>query len=264
MSMNDYSWLNNVMYDSITEKFTLHDWSRALAFRAELLSDSSRAEDELIRFGLRHLFERPTHLNTLADLIASGEYIDLTHLKIFDAYCPNPAISNLTTGLALAAARDILERPEMGEVDDAPLSVYDFHAPENFLSMPLHFIDAEAISYIGVNLELPDALLFERFKDWLAATRHELEISKPRRVFTKVDTQKWRDMKILQYLDLSIYLQSTGVELGQQLIGVLLFPNTYDISPSERIRKVVAPLAEKLISYQVLSALRTQNQQICD
>ncbi|WP_420956609.1 DUF6387 family protein [Burkholderia gladioli] len=111
---------------------------------------------------------------------------------------------------------------------------------------------------VKVDLFSSEDKLVDDFKKWLKATRAALDIPNLQRRFKGGDFYRWSQNRILAYLDLSFWAQINGIQLTNQVIGVALFPNEFNVNLAERVRKVVAPLALSAASPPYLEALFSQ------
>lgn len=131
--------------------------------------------------------------------------------------------------------------------------------------------ESERTMLVSVDLSAPDKLLLSEFKKWL--TKARLSTSKTlnhskwsKKAFTEADFKKWSRLKVLAYIDLYICDAVFGESLTMYQIGQLLFPNTDsshadDADPSERVRKVVRPLAANLLKPESIDSLRAFSKQ---
>lgn len=111
---------------------------------------------------------------------------------------------------------------------------------------------------VKVDLFSSEEKLVDDFKKWLKVTRAALDIPNLQRRFKNSDFERWSQNRILAYLDLSFWAQINGLQLTNQAIGVALFPDEFNVSLAERVRKVVAPLALSAASPPYLEALFSQ------
>ncbi len=59
-------------------------------------------------------------------------------------------------------------------------------------------------------------------------------------------------------MDLSFWADINGYRLTNQVLGIALFPDEYNVGLADRIRKVVAPLALAASSPAYVEALQSQ------
>ena len=117
-------------------------------------------------------------------------------------------------------------------------------------------------AWIFVDLSATDDQLIEDFSKWLArrreADRKRLVETPPPSCFSEVDFKKWHDHRVLAYIDLELFAAHFDLKLTNELIGSYLFADDLEISPSEKIRKTVRPLAKRLLSSGVIQSLDRQ------
>jgi hypothetical protein len=111
---------------------------------------------------------------------------------------------------------------------------------------------------ITVDLYASEEKLLEDFRSWLRKTRKNLGVPNLQSRFSSADFERWCQYQILAYLDLTFWAEVHGKRLTHQMLGVSLFPNEYNVSLAERIRKVVAPMAQAASSTPYLEALLSQ------
>lgn len=111
---------------------------------------------------------------------------------------------------------------------------------------------------IHVDLNSSDEKLVTDFRAWLAETRRRTGITVKKRKFGSSDFLDWAEKRILAYLDLRIWQEKNNVRLTHHVVGTALFPDEFDVALSERVRKVIAPLAEFAIAESTITALYSQ------
>ncbi|MBN3777953.1 hypothetical protein G3O06_10350 [Burkholderia sp. Ac-20345] len=119
-------------------------------------------------------------------------------------------------------------------------------------------VDISGEVFVSVDLYASEEKLIDDFRIWLRATRSALGAPNIKRRFSGTDFERWHQNRILGYLDLTFWAQINGFRLTNEVIGSALFPNEYNVSLSERVRKVVAPLALSASSSPFIEALLSQ------
>jgi hypothetical protein len=115
---------------------------------------------------------------------------------------------------------------------------------------------------IWVDLSADDDLIIERFRSWLAGVRNEHGSVEDQRAWSVNGRFTWTEFGVLPYIDLVIFCNRVAKgRATQALIGSLLFPNEVDVDLTERVRKVVHPMATRLMSARFLSALERRVHQ---
>ena len=110
---------------------------------------------------------------------------------------------------------------------------------------------------LTVELNATDEQLKVDFEIWLKQQRETKSI-KREKMFTDKDIAKWRNNKILPYLDLTLIARAEGIKLTQHALGKMLFPEEYDVDLTERIRRTIKPMADLLLSTDYRNALEIQ------
>ena len=75
-------------------------------------------------------------------------------------------------------------------------------------------------------------------------------------MFTSNQFDRWKRLRILPYLDLTLVASFEEKKLTLSDIGQKLFPDCYDVDLTQRVRQLVKPLAEELIMPEALNVLR--------
>ncbi len=113
---------------------------------------------------------------------------------------------------------------------------------------------------VTIDITAPYKVLVEDFKVWLTLAREQLSMSPPPRKFTRRHFKKWSDYQILPYLDLNIWSNQEGVTITNNLMGEAIFPHEDEVDTTEKVRQTIAPLAEKLVSTEIIYSLAAQEQ----
>lgn len=111
---------------------------------------------------------------------------------------------------------------------------------------------------VTIDLCATDEQLKKEFSEWLDNQRKIIKFTVREKRFTAKDLEKWTNNKVLPYLDLTLIAIAENIQLTQNKIGRLLFPDEFDVDLTERIRRSVKPLAEWLIDKKNLEAIRFQ------
>lgn len=115
-----------------------------------------------------------------------------------------------------------------------------------FVDLPLYFSqDRSSLHAIAdVDLTMPDAVLFEAFKAWLAKTKADFYLSPPKQ-YRKPDLVSWRRLGVLPYIDLISWAELSGKSIPNRVMANAIFPEGE--GGEETIRKTTAPLALEMI-----------------
>lgn len=113
-------------------------------------------------------------------------------------------------------------------------------------------------TFAQIDITASDEHLIEDFKMWLKDTRALIKIEAQPHKFTETDMADWHTKRVLPYIDLTVWAKLKGVDITQQEIGIVLFPDDFNISLSDRVRRTVKPLAEKLLKFSTVGAISAQ------
>ncbi|MFJ1214517.1 DUF6387 family protein [Burkholderia pyrrocinia] len=111
----------------------------------------------------------------------------------------------------------------------------------------------------SVDLEAPDDELVEHFLAWVASARANRGIEPLARSFTKADLQLWSEMRVLTYIDLTLWAKARNLRISATVMGRALFPSEFDVGLEDRVRKVVAREATRLMSMTTLRLMQSQH-----
>jgi len=105
-----------------------------------------------------------------------------------------------------------------------------------------HSTDREVYAAVKVSLDLPDAVLFEGFKAWLAETRQAAGATRSK--YHRPAYGRWASYGLLPYLDLMIWAQESNMHIPDRVMSAAV--SRYDKGESS-FRKTVVPLAAGLM-----------------
>ncbi len=111
---------------------------------------------------------------------------------------------------------------------------------------------------IVVNLRCSDSQLIDEFTKWIKLAKEAQGIKVPKRSLSSEDLNGFAKHKVLAYLDLTYWAAAYGYYISNQTLGLALFPDEYDVVLSDRIRKVVLPLARKVTTHDYCKYVRAQ------
>lgn len=110
-------------------------------------------------------------------------------------------------------------------------------------------------AYVHFDVSAPLMQLSKQFKEIVLQTKRRYATTTKSTGYNEVDYKNWANSQVLAYFDLTAWFQVEKQVPGYQNLGLMLFPEDLDITPSEKIRKVVKPLADKLISTTSIYAI---------
>lgn len=153
-----------------------------------------------------------------------------------------------------------MDREVFGDTkyDEAAEKAYDALDVPAWKMMNDLGVDQSGEVVVNVDLFASEDKLIDDFRIWLRATRAAMNVPSLQRRFARSDFDRWHQNRILAYLDLSFWADIHGYRLTNQILGVALFPDEYNVSLAERIRKVVAPMSLAASSHAYLDALVSQ------
>jgi hypothetical protein len=111
---------------------------------------------------------------------------------------------------------------------------------------------------VRVNLNASDEHLVADFKMWLAKIRKARKLTVQRQRVKASEFQDWARFRVLPYLDLQFWARTHGFQITHQVMGIALFPNEFEVALADRIRKVVVPLADRIVTEGFCTLLRAQ------
>jgi len=127
---------------------------------------------------------------------------------------------------------------------------------ERWINKPCYELvnaDYENMSLACINFDIPDVILIEHFKQFLAARRAQINPQKRSRLpsFTE-----WCRLGILPYLDLKIWEKENNMNIPNRVMADAIYQSGE--GGEETVRKTTAPLADFLITERSLEILSAQ------
>jgi len=141
---------------------------------------------------------------------------------------------------------------ESGEMFDIQYS----EAPNRWLLKTMHRRRRDEQTAVIVNLDLPDSVLLESFKQWLVMARSETHTTKISKQYRKPDFESWARMGVLPWFDLTIWAKESGTSIPNRVMADAIFSRGE--GGEEAVRKTTEPLALRLIgkgSYRGMNPL---------
>ena len=133
------------------------------------------------------------------------------------------------------------------------------YSDKDWLKYPLcDLAGREAVGAIMVDLELPDSILVENFRQYLVTLREEthknIDFNKP---YSHRAFDSWWKFGLLPYLDLQIWQKEVDVSIPYRVLADAIYATGE--GGEETVRKTTAPLAERLfLSLYLLQAQAAQ------
>ena len=91
---------------------------------------------------------------------------------------------------------------------------------------------------------MSDEQLIRDFKKFLCEYRNALNFDQ---INFSAEIKKWNKHKLLPCLDLLIWSNIENVHITNKVLGTVLYPQEFDMDPTERVRKTVGPLVHKVM-----------------
>ena len=239
-------------------------WTQLLFFRSTLrhvlLGPENRAsKSDSFDRGLHlliQMFERPIGKENFTPIWSPFKYKSVRDADLHSIWTGQGWILRNLPEASKACKKFDEEIEQESDNKDVELPYRSFHShmlekcPSNVeLSEPL----------VIVNLRATDDQIKVQFAQWLKAKReeiksHDIKREIPER-FTKTDFRKWHKHRVLAYIDLDLLAYHMGLSLTDDMIGRRLFPDQLDVDTTERVRKIVKPLANRLMESKFIDAL---------
>ncbi len=285
-------WFDIKNYDSVGG-MDLLGWARALQYREFLLSKYAREfykTNENLVERLAYVSKNPDCGETCwldqFDDASDDDVINGKPIPVRYDLLDDKSVDSLTVGMAAAIWVDITSNGEGAKfkrdlevgrnLKDPKLkerltklensSIEEFH----LTSLPKEAGESDQeyysryIQYMGgftfaqVDIGAPDELLIEDFKKWLTDIRKLTGISTHPQKFTPTEIADWHKKRVLPFIDLTIWGKLMKQNITQHQVGMVLFPDDYDISLSDRVRRTIKPLADNLMKPRTVGAICMQ------
>jgi hypothetical protein len=263
LSSKDLHWLKIDEYDKAAE-LDLVGWHNALTFRF------------ILRGHLEGGHQLPNHLSdmvlsllvtpfaggtdVLSKKLLLDKYTELVYdFNVFDGIEAVDLKSPRMEGISEQYARWLAWIDRSEDFSDEPESEW----PD--LRRPLHEVMTELTGRpettrkIWVDLAAPDDLILKSFANWLKVARGSIGIKRAQLVVDSAELERWNTYRVLAYIDLQLYALLARREITAAVAGAVLFP-LEEVDSAERIRKVVKPLADKIMTGLFIEALGRQAQ----
>lgn len=255
LKREDLDWFDVNKYQP-AEDMTLEDWVTAFRHRTAIgcmVDISPSVDDPHIAKYVSELMEHPIRSlrpgANAFDGLATGRpkvwdkqlFYFLTDLEIIN----HPKMSDFKSVL------DLFGTEHFDEASDVLFQSVDEVSRERGLPMLPEQV-------VHVDLNATDERLVSDFRVWLNEKRTRLASLAPKRNVSAVEMKEWAQFCVLGCIDLDIFSRSVGGSISNATLGLLLFPNEYDVDLSERVRKVTRPMAAKVMSGAFLHSIADQ------
>jgi hypothetical protein len=253
----DFHWFDVTNYQAAS-KFELSDWLDALNLRYQALvrlADgtfmmSNELVSQLLSDPIQFQALHRTQVHIVRHWTDRGEEL-ISDLTMIDAF------ASLEIEDAEKVLLDLNSFHEFQTSDRRPSRI-PWEMPSGFSSRTIRSLLATGGNElpVWVDLNADDEHLMAHFAEWLLRVRKEFgPVSRPQS-WSERSRQSWIDFKVLPFIDLNIFcFRVADIALTQAVAGSLLFPDEADVDLTERVRKVVIPLTERLLSDTFIAAL---------
>jgi Family of unknown function (DUF6387) len=109
-----------------------------------------------------------------------------------------------------------------------------------------------------IDLSCPETILVEQFREFIREYKSILEASAVNKVITPAKIGSWIEFKVLLYIDLTLIAKFYGKKITDKVMGETIFPEEYEVDPTDRVKDTVRPRAEEFMSSETINALRHQ------
>ena len=255
LKRDDLSWFNVEKY-SIAKNWSLSDWGQNLLSRAQLrqrINYGATEYDELVVPSIVHLMLDPCPMRI------ENSSLSLMHDYDQPARIREKALFDMWTDI------EVFNNPKMDDVrsniEKLQMNMEDPTVDHDFLWLCLDDVSKERgmpdlpEKMLLIDLNATDAVLIFEFKRWLKNKRAKLGSNLPK---TGFNTAEWDRYNVLGFIDIDIFARATGSTISNSTLGDLLFPDEIDVDLSERVRKVVRPMAEKIVDFDYITSLNYQ------
>lgn len=114
-----------------------------------------------------------------------------------------------------------------------------------------------------IDINTPDDILFEAFKNWLKEARALPVFSNDKILHDQFSEgvvksnhiKKWYSLRVLAYLDLKIFSTVIGVNLTMKQYADIVFCDEFNIDTTEKVRKTLIPLVKEIMGTGYLNNL---------
>lgn len=167
--------------------------------------------------------------------------------------------NGLFGGMHDESINEIINKVINGSPDDEHINKLQ-EIPEGY-GWPTIGLNQRVWAEIDVNT--PDDILIEAFKNWLSDTRKMKclnEGDRPYHLFSEGNVKashinKWYPLRLLAYLDVKIIEKITNSKLTMKNIGDIIYADQYDVDTTEKVRKTLIPMVNEVMAGGYLNNL---------
>jgi uncharacterized protein DUF6387 len=260
----DLSKFDVKRYDACSD-LDIVGWSGSLYFRfvvrGVLLGPKNRASDLSDDQGIDLLLQmlaKPIPTTPQKPIWSPAKYRSVYDVSIYDMWTMREYISDWPDAISVCRRLDEqYEKGELTETEESNPGLKSFHS---YLleKKPSAFRSTEPM--IHVDLGATDEQIKAQFAEWLNSKRDEtrnLRSYIPAK-FTQTHFRKWHSHRVLAFIDLTLLAYHLDLTLTDEMVANRLFPDESEVGVTERIRKTVRPLAERLMTPEMIDAMDKQ------
>ncbi|MBX9298222.1 DUF6387 family protein [Chromobacterium vaccinii] len=251
-------WFNIDNY-SICEKFSRPDWMQAITYRQPFFIPRKSRSGFTVTFeGMPEIDKENKFDEYVFNFFKyRAESLNKIHEENkHEQLIEDPEIHPLELVIRNATPSDIhwrikkIEQDSPDEFEEVKNAILDGSRCQSNPKFPVSDMnDWLGEGLITVDLSAPDTAIHDALDIWLKHIREEVgrkDLSK--RLFNNHDFSEWARLRIVAYIDLMQWSQTTGEKFTNAQIGNLLYPDEFEIDTTERVRKVLPIKAKEILN----------------
>ena len=260
LKKSDFSWFDIGKYDALKE-MKLDWWSGGLMLRAILRSMAKQQSrhTEIDGKMLNMVITNPVPTDITPKYrgaILSKGFSSVYDRTSYDVFSDRYALDNENLADIREAGERFYEQMEIEKKFLSRPKILDESFDDALTNRG--FTDQNRVRQVNVDIAATDEQLILDFKEWLSKKREVTCIRPPSKNLSEKDMNEWIKHRVLALIDIDIFCLYTNTTISNAVVGALLFPEEFDVDLSERIRKVVRPLARTLTAHGFIGALDNQ------
>jgi hypothetical protein len=269
-------WFDLSKYDGILD-FNAQDWASALDVRL-FISGASKRESAGVLKAYNNIYSQKAAdpLKVLEDhrksllkaltkspLSTTNKNIEVKRTDEFNSRFSS--VSGLKVWDIVCLSEGLRENPATRKYFDASLKFVDDLDPnsefkelattEYYLATRESFPLEDSEAFLSLDLLATDKQIFSDLKNWLKTIRLELNAASLSIGFNEKQLKRWCEHKLLAYIDLTLWSDLEKCKIPQHVYGEALFGTGATFDTTEKIRKTLQPLAQKLLSRRAITGL---------
>ncbi len=109
-----------------------------------------------------------------------------------------------------------------------------------------------------VDLRMPEDQLVNQFRLWLRNIKFEKKTDVGRSSASTATLVDFAKYQVLAFMDLMYWAEVNHADITHHVLGLAIFPDDYQTALAERVRKVVGPLARRIVTPQYCDSMHIQ------